>query len=75
MLLLCRRSDGPIGLLADGVASRETAVIKPLPRRTRRPDFLGAIVTGTGRVVLVLDIEQLQPPPTFGNLRTTSVSA
>jgi two-component system, chemotaxis family, sensor kinase CheA len=58
-LLLCRRSDGPLGLLADGVVSRETAVIKPLPRRTRRPDLLGAIVTGTGRVVLVLDIEQL----------------
>jgi two-component system chemotaxis sensor kinase CheA len=58
-LLLCRRSDGPLGLLTDGVVSRETAVIKPLPRRTRRPDFLGAIVTGAGRVVLVLDIEQL----------------
>jgi two-component system chemotaxis sensor kinase CheA len=58
-LLLCRRSDGPLGLLAGGVVRRETAVIKPLPRRTRRPDFLGAIVTGAGRVVLVLDIEQL----------------
>lgn len=58
-LILCRRSDGPLGLLADGVVSRETAVIKLLPRRTRRPDFLGAIVTGAGQVVLVLDIEQL----------------
>ncbi len=59
VVIACRRSDGPMGLLADGVAGRETAVIKPLPRRTRRPNFLGAIVTGDGRVVLVLDIEQL----------------
>jgi len=58
-LVLCRRSDGPVGLLADGVSGRETAVIRPLPRRTRSPYLLGAIVTGAGRVVLVLDIEQL----------------
>ena len=59
VIVACRRSAGPIGLLTDGVASRETAVIKPLPHRTRRPDFLGAIVTGAGQVVLVLDIERL----------------
>jgi two-component system chemotaxis sensor kinase CheA len=59
VVVACRRSTGPVGLLADGVVSRETAVIKPLPRRTRRPDFLGAVVTGAGRVVLVLDIERL----------------
>jgi chemotaxis protein histidine kinase CheA len=58
VLVACRRSTGPVGLLADSVVRRETAVIKPLPRRTRRPDFLGAIVTGAGRVVLVLDIER-----------------
>jgi len=58
-LLLCHRSDGPLGLLADGVTGRETAVIKPLPRRTRHLYLLGAIVTGAGRVVLVLDIERL----------------
>jgi chemotaxis protein histidine kinase CheA len=34
-------------------------MIKPLPSRTRRPYLLGAIVTGAGRVVLVLDIERL----------------
>jgi two-component system chemotaxis sensor kinase CheA len=58
-LLLCHRSDGLLGLLVDGVTGRETAVIKPLPRRARRPYLLGAIVTGAGRVVLVLDIERL----------------
>jgi two-component system chemotaxis sensor kinase CheA len=58
-LLVCRCTDGPVGLLADNVTRRETAVIKPLPRRTRRPYLLGAIVTGDGRVVLVLDIEKL----------------
>jgi two-component system chemotaxis sensor kinase CheA len=58
-LLLCHCSGGPLGLLADSVTGRETVVIKPLPRRTRRPYLLGAIVTGAGRVVLVLDIEQL----------------
>ena len=58
-LVLCRRSKGSLGLLADGVAGRETAVIKPLPPRTRRPNLLGAIVTGAGQVVLVLEIDQL----------------
>jgi two-component system chemotaxis sensor kinase CheA len=58
-LVLCRRSKGTLGLLVDGVAGRETAVIKPLPPRTRRPNLLGAIVTGAGQVVLVLDIERL----------------
>jgi two-component system chemotaxis sensor kinase CheA len=58
-LLLCHRADGPLGLLVDGVTGRETAMIKPLPSRTRRPYLLGAIVTGAGRVVLVLDIERL----------------
>jgi chemotaxis protein histidine kinase CheA len=58
-LLLCHRSDGSLGLLADGVMGRETAVIKPLPRRARHLYLLGAIVTGAGRVVLVLDIERL----------------
>jgi two-component system chemotaxis sensor kinase CheA len=58
-VIACQRADGPTDLLADGVVGRETAVIKPLPRRTRRPDFLGAVVTGDGRVVLVLDIERL----------------
>jgi two-component system chemotaxis sensor kinase CheA len=59
VVIMCRRSAGPVGLLADGVVRRETVVIKPLPRRTRRPYLLGAIVTGAGQVVLVLDIEQL----------------
>ena len=59
MLVLCRRSKGSLGLLVDGVAGRETAVTRPLPPRTRHADFLGAIVTGDGRVVLVLDIERL----------------
>jgi chemotaxis protein histidine kinase CheA len=59
VVLACRRSIGPVGLLADGVVGRETAVIKPLPRRARCPYSLGAIVTGAGKVVLVLDIEQL----------------
>jgi two-component system chemotaxis sensor kinase CheA len=58
-LVLCRRTKGSLGLLVDGVAGRETAVIKPLPPRTRHPDFLGAIVTGAGQVVLVLDTERL----------------
>lgn len=58
-LILCHRSGGPVGLLADGVAGRETAVIKPLPPFTRRPGLLGAIVTGAGQVVLVLDVERL----------------
>jgi two-component system chemotaxis sensor kinase CheA len=59
VLILCQCSDGPRTLQVDRVLGRETAVIKPLPRCTRRPDFLGAIVTGDGRVVLVLDIERL----------------
>jgi two-component system chemotaxis sensor kinase CheA len=59
VVVACRRTAGPVGLLADNVVRRETAVIKPLPRRTRRPYLLGAIVTGAGQVVLVLDIEQL----------------
>jgi two-component system chemotaxis sensor kinase CheA len=58
-LVLCCRSKGSLGLLVDGVAGRETAVIRPLPPRTRRPNLLGAIVTGAGQVVLVLDIERL----------------
>jgi two-component system chemotaxis sensor kinase CheA len=58
-LILCHRSEGAVGLLADGVVGREAAVIKPLPRRARRSDLLGAIVTGAGHVVLVLDVERL----------------
>jgi two-component system chemotaxis sensor kinase CheA len=58
-LVLCHRSQGALGLLVDGVAGRETAVIKPLPPRMRRPSLLGAVVTGAGQVVLVVNVEQL----------------
>jgi chemotaxis protein histidine kinase CheA len=58
-LILCHCSQGSMGLLADGVVGRESAVIKPLPPCARRPELQGAIVTGAGQVVLVLDIERL----------------
>jgi two-component system chemotaxis sensor kinase CheA len=59
ILIACRRDDGPVGLLADRVVGRDEVVIRPLPRRARRPELLGAVVSQDGRVVLVLDIQQL----------------
>lgn len=59
VLLVCRRSGGQVGLRVDEVAGHDEAVIQPLPRRAREPGFLGALITGSGQVVLVLDLERL----------------
>jgi len=59
VLIVCRFADRQVGLSVDGIAGRDEAVIKPLPRYARRPYLLGVVVTAAGRVVLVLDVEQL----------------
>jgi two-component system chemotaxis sensor kinase CheA len=59
VLIVCRFADRHFGLLVDGIAGRDEAVIKLLPRCARRPYLLGAIVTGAGEVTLALDIECL----------------
>lgn len=59
VLIVCRLVDRQAGLLVGGIAGRDEAVIKPLPRCAQRSYLLGAIVTAAGRVVLVLNVEQL----------------
>ncbi|MFQ6100488.1 MAG: chemotaxis protein CheA [Anaerolineae bacterium] len=58
-LIVCQCSRGQVGLLADGVVGRDAVAIRPLPQRARCSGLLGAMVTGAGRVVLVLDVERL----------------
>jgi chemotaxis protein histidine kinase CheA len=59
-MVICYRPLDQVGLLVDGVVGRDEAVIRPLPRRARHPGLLGAIVTGDGRVILVLNVAQLR---------------
>jgi two-component system chemotaxis sensor kinase CheA len=58
VLVVCQRVAGRIGLLADGVVGRDERLVRPLPRRARQPELLGAIVADGGEVVLVLEVEQ-----------------
>jgi two-component system chemotaxis sensor kinase CheA len=59
VLIVCHRAGGQVGLLADGVLGRGEQAIRPLPRKARQPELLGAYVADGGQVVLVLDVERL----------------
>lgn len=59
-VVLLITGDGPLGLVVDQVRGREEVVIKPMPRALRKvKGYVGATLTGDGRMALILDVDAL----------------
>ncbi|MFZ5661535.1 MAG: chemotaxis protein CheA [Pseudomonadota bacterium] len=59
-LVLVQSGDGCLGLHVDHVRGREEVVVKPLPRPLHAlPGYVGATLTGDGRMALILDVDAL----------------
>jgi two-component system chemotaxis sensor kinase CheA len=56
-IVVLQADDRRFGLIVDAVVDTQEIVVKPLGRHVRAiPIFAGATITGSGRVVLILDI-------------------